>query len=153
MTLDIDIAEPMWEALPGLEALAERVIGAADLGDVRISLRFTDDAEVAELNGRYRGKPKPTNVLAFPTPPGFPAIPGEPRPLGDIVLAAQTVVLEAAEQRKSLEAHTAHLILHGALHLAGHDHETEAQAEKMERLETAILRRLGYADPYLERAA
>lgn len=153
MTLDIDIADPQWLALPALAALAERVIAAADLGEGAVSLRFTDDAEMAELNGRFRGKSRPTNVLSFPTPPGFPAIPGEPRLLGDIVLAAETVVLEAAEQGKSLEAHTAHLILHGALHLAGHDHETEAQAEQMEQLETAILQRLGYADPWLERAA
>jgi probable rRNA maturation factor len=102
-------------------------------------------AESRRLNARYRGKDKPTNVLSFPPAP-LPA--GDLRPLGDLVICAQVVRSEARQQRKPLEAHWAHLVVHGALHLIGYDHEREAEAKRMERREVAVLRRLGYANPY-----
>ena len=94
----------------------------------------------------YRGKDKPTNVLSFPPAP-LPGR-GESRPLGDLVICAQVVRSEAREQKKPLDAHWAHLVVHGALHLIGYDHEREAEAKRMERREIAVLRRLGFANPY-----
>src|SRR5262245_49074997 len=98
-----------------------------------------DDEEAALLNLQHRGKSGPTNVLSFPAPalPGLP--PGELPPLGDIVLAAGVVRREAAEQGISLDRHLCHLVVHGTLHLLGHDHETEQKAEEMEALETKVL--------------
>lgn len=123
-----------------------------------VSLVFADDAAVAELNRGYRGREGPTNVLSFPNMddedfltagmegggPPFAA----PRLLGDVVVARQTVLREAAEQGKSLRDHTLHLLVHGLLHLVGFDHGTDDEADEMEALETAILAELGVADPY-----
>ena len=113
------------------------------------------------LNQSYRGRNGPTNVLSFsnmdedgppPSPLSGDSGPGEsmprPRLLGDIVLARQTVLREAAEQDKTPQAHTMHLLIHGFLHLLGYDHESEAEAEEMEALEIAILADLDVADPY-----
>jgi probable rRNA maturation factor len=113
-----------------------------------LGVRVVGSAESRRLNARYRGKDKPTNVLSFP--PYAPwASAGRPRrPLGDLVICAQVVRSEAHEQRKPLEAHWAHLVVHGALHLIGYDHEREAEAKRMERREIAVLRRLGFANPY-----
>jgi len=113
---------------------------------VALSLRLVDEAESADFNQRYRGKVGPTNVLSFPfdPPPG-----GRGRCyLGDLVLCAPLVAREAAEQGKSPEAHWAHLVVHGVLHLLGHDHLDEAEAQAMEALETGILADLGYPPPY-----
>jgi probable rRNA maturation factor len=110
-----------------------------------LGVRVVGSAESRRLNARYRGKDKPTNVLSFP--PG-PLPGGDLRPLGDLVICAQVVRSEAREQRKPLEAHWAHLVVHGALHLIGYDHEREAEAKRMERREIAVLRRLGFANPY-----
>ncbi|MBP6735139.1 MAG: rRNA maturation RNase YbeY [Chromatiaceae bacterium] len=113
----------------------------------RLSLRILDEAESAELNGRYRGKAGPTNVLSFPfeSPPGLP----DPQPfIGDLVICAPVVEREALEQGKSLEAHWAHMVVHGILHLLGHDHLDEVEAQEMEALETRILEELGFPAPY-----
>jgi len=113
-----------------------------------LSIRIVDEAESAELNSHYRGKQGPTNVLSFLAE--LPA--GVPVPLlGDLVICAPLVVREAREQGKPAEAHWAHLVVHGCLHLLGFDHEDEAEAVEMESLERAILAGLGYADPYLSR--
>lgn len=106
---------------------------------------LADDALLRSLNRRYRGKDAPTNVLSFPfrCPPG-----AEARQLGDIVLAAETVRNEAAEQGIAPVDHLQHLVVHGLLHLLGFDHDTAAEAEAMERLEAQILAALGIADPY-----
>jgi probable rRNA maturation factor len=118
-----------------------------------LGVRVVGAAESRRLNARYRGKDKPTNVLSFPVvplerSPASRSPHGEGRPLGDLVICAQVVRCEAREQRKPLKAHWAHLVVHGALHLVGYDHEREAEAKRMERREIDVLRRLGFANPY-----
>lgn len=113
---------------------------------VALSLRLVDEAESADFNQRYRGKMGPTNVLSFPFDPA-PGGQGR-RYLGDLVICAPLVAREAVEQGKPPEAHWAHLVVHGVLHLLGHDHLDEAEAQAMEALETAILGDLGYPPPY-----
>jgi probable rRNA maturation factor len=114
-----------------------------------VGVVLTDDAEQQRLNRDYRGQDKPTNVLSFAlTDSGDPVAPGMPVLLGDIVLAFETVAREAAEQDKPLADHLRHLVVHGALHLLGFDHENAAEAAIMEAREAAILRRLGVPDPY-----
>ena len=110
--------------------------------DAEIALRIVDEAESKSLNREYRGKDYATNVLTF-------CLSEEPHLIGDIVLCAPVVMREAQEQNKTPEAHFAHLTVHGVLHLHNYDHETEAQAKLMETLETQIVTKLGYADPYL----
>ncbi len=121
-----------------------------------VSALFTDDAEVHELNRQWRGRDKPTNVLSFPmmdradlialTPDGPPVL------LGDIALARNTCQREAAEKSISLQDHAAHLLVHGLLHLAGHDHvNSSEEAEAMEALEIAALAKMAIADPYADR--
>jgi len=123
--------------------------GREDAGEVGI--RLTDDAEVRELNHRYRGQDKPTNVLSFAMMDDgedWPH-PGQPRLLGDLVIAYETVVREAEEQGKSFEDHLAHLVVHGILHLTGYDHErSPEEALRQETAEMAILSPLGIANPY-----
>lgn len=109
--------------------------------DSEIALRIVDEAEGRSLNQAYRGRDYATNVLTFP-------LAEEPHLMGDIILCAPVVAAEAAAQAKPLQAHYAHLTVHGVLHLHGYDHETEPQAELMESLETAIVTKLGYANPY-----
>ncbi|MDI5890762.1 rRNA maturation RNase YbeY [Halomonas rhizosphaerae] len=110
-----------------------------------LTIRFVDDAESRALNRDYRGRDRPTNVLSFPfeNPPGV-----DLGLLGDLVVCHPVVVREAAEQDKSLRAHYAHMVVHGTLHLLGHDHLEETEAEAMEALEREILASLGIADPY-----
>ena len=113
--------------------------------EAQLTIRITDEAEIRELNATYRGKDKPTNVLSFP----FEAPPGVDIPLlGDIVICASVVAYEAAEQGKALQAHWAHMVIHGTLHLLGYDHIEDSQAEEMEGLEISLLAGLGYANPY-----
>jgi probable rRNA maturation factor len=112
-----------------------------------LGVRVVGPAESRRLNSRFRGKDKPTNVLSFPAAP-IPSAVSEARPLGDLVICPQVLRAEAREQQKSLRAHWAHLVVHGALHLIGFDHEREAAASRMERREIRVLRRLGFANPY-----
>lgn len=127
-----------------IEVAARAAIAAAD-GPVpgSVSIALSSDAVVSDLNGRFRGKPKPTNVLSFPAGEGSPD--GQ---IGDIIFAIETVTREASEQDISLEHHVQHLVVHGVLHLLGYDHETAADAERMEALEIKILSKLGIANPY-----
>lgn len=111
-----------------------------------VTIRLVDVAESQELNHTYRGKDKPTNVLSFP----FEAPPGIELPLlGDLIICRQVVEQEAQEQDKALEAHWAHMVIHGSLHLLGYDHIEDDEAEEMESLETEIMLALGYPDPYI----
>lgn len=149
MTADIAIDHQGWQAIAGLEALAERAVAAA-LGQRQgvVSVLLTGDAAVRNLNRDWRGKDKPTNVLSFPAPANMPLPKGEIAPVGDVVLAYETVEREALEQGKTVSDHTSHLIVHAVLHLLGYDHETEADAEAMEHQERMILAGLGIKDPY-----
>ena len=120
------------------------------------SVLFTSDEEVHALNREWRGKDKPTNVLSFPMLEREDLLDlapeGPPEMLGDIALAAGTCAREAAEKGVPLETHATHLLIHGLLHLAGHDHvDSDAQAEAMEALEIAALAKLGIGDPYGDR--
>jgi probable rRNA maturation factor len=157
IALDVMVEAGDWSRLAGAEALAHRaaeaalaVADAAD-EDVEVSVMLTDDPQIRELNRTWRTKDKPTNVLSFPAPeqPGAEG----PRHLGDLALAYETLVREAEEESKALADHFAHLIVHGILHLLGHDHEDEAEAETMEALEVKALATLGIADPYRDMAA
>ncbi|SEM12428.1 rRNA maturation RNase YbeY [Halomonas daqiaonensis] len=135
--------------LPGQAELEEWVAVVltrhADESRHELTIRFVDDAESQALNRDYRGRDRPTNVLSFPfeSPPGITLA-----LLGDLVICHPVVVREAAEQDKSLRAHYAHMVVHGTLHLLGHDHEEDTEAEAMEAIEREILASLGIADPY-----
>ncbi|MGH8460124.1 MAG: rRNA maturation RNase YbeY [Stenotrophobium sp.] len=107
-----------------------------------LTIRIVDETESEALNGRYRKKHKPTNVLSF----GY----GETGVLGDLVICAPVVAREASEQHKKLRVHWAHMVVHGCLHLQGHDHENQKAAEAMEALEVRIMEQLGFNNPYLE---
>jgi probable rRNA maturation factor len=154
MNVSINVEDEAWLALDGLDQLARSAVAAAlsgagvDENDREIALLFTDDLSIAAINADWRGKNKATNVLSFPSASGIAMPAGEPRPLGDIVLAHGVIVSEAAEQGRTLHNHTTHLIIHGVLHLLGFDHGTEAQAQEMEGLEIRILKGLGISDPY-----
>ncbi|MDE2621182.1 MAG: rRNA maturation RNase YbeY [Sphingomonadales bacterium] len=131
---------------------------APELDNPRLSasVLFTSDAEVHVLNREWRAKDKPTNVLSFPmiARGDLLALPhaGAPELLGDLALACETCTREAAEKGVPLARHAAHLLVHGLLHLAGHDHETSpADADAMEALEIKALAKMGVADPYADR--
>jgi probable rRNA maturation factor len=145
--------EPIMErAARAAWSAAERPAGIASGRMVELSLLLADDSMVHDLNRTYRGKDRPTNVLSFALAEGSPSVLPEdvPFPLGDVVLAFETVKKEADAQAKALADHASHLVVHGVLHLLGYDHEQAADADRMERLETAILAQLGISDPYLQ---
>ncbi len=163
LALEIDIEAPWPEMSAGgtdwadlAEAAAEAVMEVApELDNPRLSasVLFTGDAEVHALNREWRAKDKPTNVLSFPmmTRADLLALPhdGAPELLGDLALACETCTREAQDKGVSLADHAAHLLVHGLLHLAGHDHETSPEAATaMEALEIKALARMGIADPY-----
>ncbi|MFA5531181.1 MAG: rRNA maturation RNase YbeY [Thiohalomonadaceae bacterium] len=147
LELDYQLAQ---EGGPGVptEVLVRRWVEAALAGrrsEAELTVRVVDEDESAELNGLYRKKQGPTNVLSFP----FEAPPGLDLPLlGDIVICAPVVAREAGEQGKTSEAHWAHMVVHGTLHLLGYDHLEPGEAEEMEALETTVLAGLGYPNPY-----
>ena len=143
--IDIEVEAGAWSAdVPDVEGVVARAAEqVAPPGDVVILL--TDDETVRDLNDRFRGKDRPTNVLSFPAPENA-------RPhLGDIVLAYGVCAAEAREQGKPFADHLSHLVIHGILHLMGHDHEAEDEAEAMEAQERTLLAALGIPDPYLSR--
>ncbi|MCA0431646.1 MAG: rRNA maturation RNase YbeY [Proteobacteria bacterium] len=149
MNLDIEIEHEGWQAIAGLEELARRAAAAVLVDDARaVTLLFSDDSEIRVLNREWRGQDKPTNVLSFPSAADMALPAGEAPPLGDIILAYETVAREAAEQNKTFADHTAHLIVHGILHLLGYDHMEDTEAEEMEARERTILATLGITDPY-----
>lgn len=146
--LDLQLACEETSGLPD-EALFQRWVDAVIppfQEESELTIRLVDVAESHELNLTYRGKDKPTNVLSFP----FEAPPGMEMPLlGDLIICRQVVEQEASEQGKPLEAHWAHMVVHGSLHLLGYDHIEDDEAEEMEGLETEIMLALGYEDPYI----
>ncbi|WP_426415945.1 rRNA maturation RNase YbeY [Aestuariirhabdus sp. LZHN29] len=147
MSLELDLQVACETATPNQQSL--ECWAAAALAGRRtqseLSVRIVDQAESAALNLQYRGKQGPTNVLSFPA-----ELPQELQLplLGDLVICAPVVEREAAEQHKALEAHWAHMIIHGTLHLLGFDHIDDDDALEMETLETEILVGLGYNNPY-----
>lgn len=159
LDIQISVEDDAWPSEEVLFALCEKVLGTSADFLVKeeqqpfpkmapeISLVFTNDAEIREINAEWRDKDKATNVLSFPA---FPLEPGGmPGPmLGDIVIARETVEREAADLEKSFEDHLTHLMVHGFLHLFGYDHMETEEAEEMELLETRILALLGLSDPY-----
>lgn len=118
---------------------------------VELCLRVVTEAEIQSLNKKYRGKDRPTNVLSFPNEtPGGETIDENGRILlGDIIVCKEVVQRESQGQGKSVDAHFAHLLIHGILHLQGHDHSVDDQASEMEAIEKRLLLKLGYDDPYL----
>lgn len=149
---------PSWRGgVPEAEALCSGAARAAldavapGLAAAELSIVLGDDALVAALNRRWRGREGPTNVLSFAS--GDKPAPPLPLLLGDVVLAYETVAAEAMAQAKPLTDHLRHLIVHGVLHLLGFDHIDNDEAERMEALETRILAGLGVSDPYRMREA
>ncbi len=178
LTLDISVPSLLWRRLPRARPIARETIAAAAESGAPgegsdVSLCLADDAALRALNLSWRGFDKPTNVLSFPSTTAVhvdavddrvgraqrarlqPAVAQESAPvvsLGDIALAYETLAREAEDLGVSLADHYRHLLVHGFLHLIGYDHETDAEAERMEALEAKILARLGVADPYAREA-
>ncbi len=156
LEIDVSIAEDDWaSALPDpmgvCQTAARAAFQAAPPGvpeDAEVSILLTDNKQVQDLNKNYRGKDKPTNVLSFANMDEGHPFENGPILLGDVVIAFGVTKNEADEQRKSLADHLSHLIVHGMLHLLGHDHENDGDAGRMEALETRTLADLGIADPY-----
>lgn len=167
LDVDCDIVAGDWDERFDWEGLAARAVSAALSGagyahllsdsdlHAEVSLRLSDDAEVQRLNRDYRGKDKPTNILSFPMhgveelSAWVEAGEGDLL-LGDLALAEETTAREAAEKSISVADHVTHLLVHGTLHLLGHDHQDDRTADDMEALETRILAGLGIADPYAD---
>lgn len=154
---DCVIEDDRWSDA-GLEALAARAVAAtlgwAGLGGGTVVVLGCDDARIAALNADFRGKPQATNVLSWPSaapapraPGATPALPDDDE-LGDIAIAYDTCRAEAAAQAKPFDDHVTHLLVHAVLHLLGHDHDNDADADLMEGAERAILSGLGIPDPY-----
>ncbi|QCI66187.1 rRNA maturation RNase YbeY [Phreatobacter stygius] len=144
---DIALLSDLWKGLADAEETVHRAVAAAVAHpevkpppDAELSVALADDAEVKRLNRDYRAKDKPTNVLSFPATHG--------PMLGDVIIAYETLVKEAADEDIAVSDHLTHLTIHGLLHLLGYDHETEAEAVTMERIETEVLASLGIKDPH-----
>lgn len=166
MTLDIAIeTDAEWDSStdwPGLvRKAAESALSQSAFPqltssprNIELSVRLTGDEAVRQLNARWRGKDEATNILSFPLAEAEQlqraAEPGPELMLGDLVLAHGVCVREAADKRIAVERHAAHLLVHGVLHLVGHDHQDDMSADEMERRETLALADLGIPDPYLE---
>jgi probable rRNA maturation factor len=171
--IDILMDSPLWKAQRGVKAVLQRAIGeaaamAATSGG-ELAIVLTDDSAIRALNRDWRGKDQPTNVLSFPANAPSQSLPvkrgkaragvasrradaqrGRVRLLGDIVIAYETMAREALAEQRPFRHHLAHLAVHGFLHLVGHDHAAEAEAEAMEALEIAVLARLNVPNPYLQ---
>ena len=142
--IEVEVDDEAWQdAVADVAGVVERAASVA-LGDTEgdVVVLLADDAHVQQINAQFRDKDRPTNVLSFPAPDSA-------RPhLGDLILAYGVCAAEAVEQGKSLSDHLSHLIIHGVLHLLGHDHEIDDEAEAMEAEERRLLASLGIADPY-----
>ena len=149
---------PQWQELDDVETLIEQAAKAAlqvarndnkglGGGPFVVALKLSDDAQLRQLNKQFRGKDKATNVLSFPLLDEFAALHDGPTMLGDIILSHETLQREAKEQGQPLAHHLAHLVIHGVLHLLGHDHQEDAEAERMESLERQALAHLQIPPP------
>jgi probable rRNA maturation factor len=155
LSLSVRIQAKSWRSLPDLRPLIDAAANAAvavcpvqPLDGAELSLLLTDDRRIRIVNRDWRGLDKATNVLSFPAAP--PDRIAQSPALGDIVLAYETVAREAGTEGRSIENHLSHLVIHGLLHLLGQDHETDADADRMEALEIAALASLSIADPYAD---
>jgi probable rRNA maturation factor len=155
---EVLVVAECWQTEPDAEAVIHRAIEAAaefadaDVGDAELAVMLTDDPGIRTLNGNWRGIDKPTNVLSFPALQPTGSGGGDvPRMLGDIAIAYETTRKEADDEHKPFDHHLSHLAVHGFLHLIGHDHENDDDAEAMESLEREILAQLGIPDPYADR--
>lgn len=149
LVIDLRIADPRWDALGDVDALAAQTLSHAativkEAGE--ISVLMTADSEMRALNRQWRQLDKPTDVLSFPS--GGSEMPGQPRQLGDIALGYETALRDAQTMNRPFEAHVSHLLVHGFLHLVGYDHIEPKDAAVMEPLEARILAGLGWPDPY-----
>jgi len=174
LSVELLIEHPSWRELEQVEALVSRAAQAAakaaagleekSLGEkslkeksgaggpFQVNINLSNDNAVQALNRQFRGRDRPTNVLSFPFETDFPEHIQAPAPLGDIIIAYETVMLEARQQHKRPEHHLAHLVVHGVLHLFGHDHQNDREAAQMEALEIEILNGLSIPSPYAEAA-
>jgi probable rRNA maturation factor len=134
-------------SVENIELWIRTALQSDELNQAEVSVYIVDEAESQELNAQYRGKDKPTNVLSFPA--DIPDEVGVPL-LGDLVICAPVVEREAQEQGKTLEAHWAHMLIHGTLHLLGYDHVEDDEADVMEALETRLITQLNFPAPYTE---
>ncbi|WP_208440264.1 rRNA maturation RNase YbeY [Bartonella raoultii] len=155
ITIDITLENSEWNNEQMLYNLTEKALTTTmqhlSLENVvsEVSLLFTDDKHMAQINAQWRGKNQSTNVLSFPA---FPLKIGQiPGPmLGDIIIARETILREAKDEGKLFQDHLTHMIVHGVLHLLGYNHETDEEAYQMEKLEKEILQKLSIKDPYSE---
>jgi probable rRNA maturation factor len=154
--IDFVVESELWrdhdshgDVRPMLRRALAQAAAALSTGAAELAIVLTDDSAIRQLNHAWRGKDAATNVLSFPTAQSG----GEPRLLGDIVLAHETIAREARAEHKPFADHVAHLAIHGFLHLLGYDHAQSADAETMEAAERDILHRLGIPDPYRARVA
>jgi probable rRNA maturation factor len=165
LDVDLDIVAGDWDEETDWESMCTAAVAAALAGaghgawldsaelHLEVAVRLTDDREVQELNRDFRGKDRPTNILSFPmldadALAGLVARPVGDLLLGDMAVAEETLVREAAERGIPVGDHLVHLVVHATLHLLGHDHAADAEADAMEALETRILAGLGVGDPY-----
>ncbi len=157
ITIDITIENSGWNDEKMLYNITEKALKTTmhhlSLENVvsEVSLLFTDNKHMAQINAQWRNKNEPTNVLSFPA---FPLKVGQTPGLilGDIIIAQETVALEASTEGKLFQDHLTHMIVHGVLHLLGYNHETDEEAHQMEKLEREILQKLFIKDPYTELA-
>jgi probable rRNA maturation factor len=146
LTLSVQYADPRLQE-DITRPMIRKWVKAALFAPAELTIRFVAAAEGQDLNREYRGKDYATNVLTFAYNEGEDYDEDEPT-RADIILCTDVLLREAAEQKKTVEEHTAHLIVHGVLHAQGYDHEEDEEAAEMEGIETEILGELGYADPY-----
>jgi len=152
LNIEVSISEQKWTAalLDAPDLCRAAIHGLHDVPSGEVSILLCDDDQVRRLNKDYRHQDKPTNVLSFANDDDTESLDLGTRLLGDIVIAYGVTSREAQNEGKTLADHLTHLVIHGMLHLLGFDHETDAEAERMEDLEISALARLGIADPYSE---